>query len=170
MPFSNVQVVDVELRDINHYPVGCVAGNCTHSFEYGTTDPLEVELPASDEDCDKLEIIITQLPQHGTINTERNATWKNIVSKRGVLAEGAPFTLYYQPEANQEHDDAFSYVISDGKVLSDENTVTFAVSSVGLATTAMAERGSDGLAERGLADAGGAEHAHDRALGVDSDV
>ena len=136
VPFSNVQVVDVELRDINHYPVGCVAGNCTHSFEYGTTDPLEVELPASDEDCDKLEIIITQLPQHGTINTERNATWKNIVSKRGVLAEGAPFTLYYQPEANQEHDDAFSYVISDGKVLSDENTVTFAVSSVGLATTA----------------------------------
>merc|ERR1739841_48572 len=28
VPFSNVQVVDVELRDINHYPVGCVAGNC----------------------------------------------------------------------------------------------------------------------------------------------
>ena len=61
--------------------------------------------------------------------------FNNTVPKKGVVVEGPPFVLYYQPEANQENNDGFSYVISDGKVLSHENTVTFIVDATGISTT-----------------------------------
>ena len=132
---SDIQVVTVDVQSVNHYPVGCTGNNCTFTFELGATDPIMVNLPASDDDCDELQIILSQLPEHGTIHTDVDTYFNNTVPKKGVVVEGPPFVLYYQPEANQENNDGFSYVISDGKVLSHENTVTFIVDATGISTT-----------------------------------
>ena len=134
-PFSEIQTVSIELQHMNHYPEGCKVGNCSYSFDFGETDPIEVELPASDEDCDKLQIIVSQLPDFGTIHTKNDTDWNNMVHKNDVLVDGPPFTLYYQPEANQEYSDSFSFIISDGSVLSMENTVNLMLNANGLSTS-----------------------------------
>ena len=85
MPFSDIQVVNVDLHHVNNYPIGCAVGNCSFTFDSGDTNAIEVELPAFDEDCDELEIIISQVPSYGTIHSKNDTDWKNMVHKNDDL-------------------------------------------------------------------------------------